>query len=369
MADGRVRIDGHLTRTGVFVYRNPDGTERREYRPPEEVFNLDSLDTFAAAYVTDDHPPEAVTIDNRNKYQVGSIDGARRDGNHVAASVVVYVPPVVAKIKNGKRDLSVGYQIDLDETPGTSPEGERYDAVQRNIRVNHVAIVDVGRAGPSASLRLDAAVMVDETKPLTQLRTDTMDELKKALQEKADAEVALAKAEIATAAEKTRADGLATEMEKLQARHDGLEAEVTKLKKDRTDADEKGAENFDATVAERVELYTAGALILDFGKCEAGEKKDPTTEMSKMKPREIQLAIVEKIDGVKLDDKRSDEYVSARADSALERARKGDDSAYKARAAGGTDADKRADEDEDPERAARNKMIARNKEARTPEKN
>ena len=59
-----------------------------------------------------------------------------------------------AAVEAGKHQLSVGYHADLDETPG-SWRGERYDAVQRNIRGNHLAIVDQGRAGPAAAIRID----------------------------------------------------------------------------------------------------------------------------------------------------------------------------------------------------------------------
>jgi hypothetical protein len=47
--------------------------------------------------------------------------------------------------------LSAGYELDLDPTPGEY-QGRRYDAVQRNIRINHVAAVPLGRAGTAMVL-------------------------------------------------------------------------------------------------------------------------------------------------------------------------------------------------------------------------
>ena len=47
-----------LTRTGFFVYMLPDGTKRREYRPPDEVFKADSLNAFAGIPITDEHHGE-----------------------------------------------------------------------------------------------------------------------------------------------------------------------------------------------------------------------------------------------------------------------------------------------------------------------
>lgn len=47
-----------------------------------------------------------------------------------------------------KYELSSAYYYDADMSPGTSPDGLRYDGIMRNIRANHVALVEAGRAGP-----------------------------------------------------------------------------------------------------------------------------------------------------------------------------------------------------------------------------
>src|SRR5690606_25874157 len=59
--------------------------------------------------------------------------------------------------RKDRREVSCGYRCLVDETPGVTPEGERYDRVQRRIRYNHVAIVPEGRAGEAVALRMDAA--------------------------------------------------------------------------------------------------------------------------------------------------------------------------------------------------------------------
>jgi hypothetical protein len=68
-------------------------------------------------------------------------------------------------ITAGKRQLSPGYDVRLDETPGITPDGKRYDAIQRDIVYEHIAIVTAGRQGPDVSLRFDGAdvgVMLDD---------------------------------------------------------------------------------------------------------------------------------------------------------------------------------------------------------------
>src|SRR5690606_32107950 len=54
--EGYIKDTPVLTRTGVFVYLDGQGRERREYRPPDEVFNADSLASLKGVPVTDTHP-------------------------------------------------------------------------------------------------------------------------------------------------------------------------------------------------------------------------------------------------------------------------------------------------------------------------
>lgn len=163
---GFLRVDAHLTRTGVFVYRNADGTERREYRPPGEVFNADALGSFAMAPLTDEHPPGYLTTQNARHYMRGTVGDLKRDGDYVRASLLVMDSELVAKLETGEaRQVSCGYRCDLEMTAGVSPEGENFDAIQRDIVGNHVAIVEIGRAGPGAAVRMDAsdlAVLLDQ---------------------------------------------------------------------------------------------------------------------------------------------------------------------------------------------------------------
>jgi Uncharacterized protein conserved in bacteria (DUF2213) len=53
----------------------------------------------------------------------------------------------ISAIKGGKAELSVGYSADLDWTAGVTADGERYDAIQRAIRGNHIAICSQARGG------------------------------------------------------------------------------------------------------------------------------------------------------------------------------------------------------------------------------
>lgn len=156
-ADGSLLVEGVLTRSGVFVYCDGAGKEWREYRPPSEVFNADAMASFELVPVTNDHPSSELDTHNACQLARGAIGKLRRDGDLVVAPLAVWDAETIRDVESGKRELSCGYMAEIVHEAGVSPEGERYDAIQRTIRGNHVAIVDVARAGREARIRMDAA--------------------------------------------------------------------------------------------------------------------------------------------------------------------------------------------------------------------
>jgi len=171
---GFLKTSGFFTRTGIFVYRNADGTERRELRLPEEVFKKDTIESLKSMPLTNDHPPEFVNPDNFNAYSVGytgeRIDRKKQgDEEYTDGDIIISQKQAMDDAQKGKDQLSVGYQVDLEFGPGTY-KGQPYDAIQRNIKGNHLAICDSARGGPSLRLRFDQndAIMVQNsgTNPL-----------------------------------------------------------------------------------------------------------------------------------------------------------------------------------------------------------
>jgi hypothetical protein len=160
---GYLRCDALITKTGVFAYRQAGGTVRRELRLPEEVFKTDALGSFALAPLTNGHPPVMLTARNTAKYQVGSVVEPKMDGDHVAAFVQITDADAIEAAEAGRRQLSCGYTCNLETRSGVTqgiagvPDGLHYDAIQRDIRGNHVALVDTARAGSTVQLRIDQA--------------------------------------------------------------------------------------------------------------------------------------------------------------------------------------------------------------------
>lgn len=151
--DGALLVDARVARTGIQKYAGyevgkPEMSLVRVWRPASEVFSADTLASFAHRPITNDHPTEPVTAENWKSVAVG-----QTSDEVVGETIFVRVPLMVSDgaaigdVESGKRELSAGYSCDLDFTPGTTQAGEAYDAVQRNIRINHIAIVQAGRAG------------------------------------------------------------------------------------------------------------------------------------------------------------------------------------------------------------------------------
>ena len=151
--DGYLVADARVARTGIQRYLGsevgrPDLQYVDVYRSPEEVFSSDSLKSFAHIPVTDDHPTEAVTADNWKKLAVGQTsDEIARDGDKLRVPLMVSDGAAIQKVQAGKRELSAGYTCELVWGDGLAEDGTPYQAKQTNIRANHVAIVQRGRAG------------------------------------------------------------------------------------------------------------------------------------------------------------------------------------------------------------------------------
>lgn len=156
--EGFLKVPGRVARVGVQQYLAKelglDGDPNRVirvYRPADEVFAPESLRTYDAADVTNDHPAELVNSKTFKKVSVGLVRGeGRRDGDFVVADLVVKDQSTIDDINGGKCELSAGYTAIYVPFSGKTDDGQEYDYIQREIRINHVAVVDRARAGANA---------------------------------------------------------------------------------------------------------------------------------------------------------------------------------------------------------------------------
>ncbi len=233
MDSGALRVPAFLTRTGIFTYLNPDGSERREYRPAEEVLSARVMDQARGIPLTNDHPADrrvdAATFSALAIGHVGDDVRPHDDGVRMAATIYVSDASAVQAVERGHlTEISLGYRVDFDPSPGEH-EGQPYHGVQRNLQINHAALVRRGRAGRDVGLRLDSAGdQIPERRPEVKIKIAGK-----------EYEAGSPEAQAAIDALALRADAAETEartvrVRALRDRLDALEIEVS----DRADADE-----------------------------------------------------------------------------------------------------------------------------------
>jgi len=118
----------------------------RLWRHPEELKK--AAETFNNIPLLCIHTPD-FPGDPPREYRVGvTHSNADFDGTYLTNGLSVWDNSAIAGIETEEqKELSSSYQYVADMTPGTTPDGEEYDGVMRDIVGNHVALVETGRAG------------------------------------------------------------------------------------------------------------------------------------------------------------------------------------------------------------------------------
>lgn len=168
--DGYMVATPRVARTGIQLYYGSEigktGDDASKIfkinRSEDEVFKTDSLATYGFKPVTDDHPPVEVTSANWKDYASGQVGGeVLRDQECIRVPMAIMDQRTIKKVQGGKVEISVGYDCEIEMTAGQLADGTKFDGSQKNIRVNHVAIVDAARGG--AKLRFgDATASLPE---------------------------------------------------------------------------------------------------------------------------------------------------------------------------------------------------------------
>lgn len=183
--------DNPLSLVGVFPYlgrsidpeANPDKLFN-VYRPAEELASPECVESFKLLPWVDDHTmlgseDEGLTPAERKGVQgvIGQdvyFDADDGDGV-LKGNIKVFSDAMASLIANGKKELSCGYRCRYEYAPG-SFKGQAYDYVQRDIRGNHLALVDNGRMGPDVAV-LDHFSFTIDSKEFTPMATQTKDKV------------------------------------------------------------------------------------------------------------------------------------------------------------------------------------------------
>lgn len=170
---GFLRVPATVGKVGVLTYINADGSQRREYRPAEELFAPESLDTLRMAIVTNNHPRadmlplSPASAPSVHVGHVGEVTITDPQTGELQVMMQVTSSEALSAIAAGRQQISPGYVVELDMTPGVW-DGMEYDAIQRKIRYDHVALVDRARGGPDLRVHLDSADNVVMEEPMSE---------------------------------------------------------------------------------------------------------------------------------------------------------------------------------------------------------
>lgn len=164
--NGYLWVDARVTRLGVMPYHNQPSDEydngqgvHQELKCEEELFKKETMDSFYGIPITIEHPYEGeVTPKTHRLLSVGTTMSYLKedDDNYFRARLLITDPNTIEEIMRRNQEgenyeVSCGYYADIDWEGGEWNSIE-YDAVQRNIRFNHLALVSEGRAGPEVRL-------------------------------------------------------------------------------------------------------------------------------------------------------------------------------------------------------------------------
>lgn len=144
--------DAILARTGKQSYtkdelfQDGDNTEVNVDRPYDEVMNAKTIASFENKPITFDHPDEDVNVGNYKDYAIGYVrdvhQGKTDKGEDVIlGNLVITDQEAINAIEQGDHtDLSCGYDCDIKDDGNGNYS-------QTNIRGNHLALCEQGRAG------------------------------------------------------------------------------------------------------------------------------------------------------------------------------------------------------------------------------
>jgi len=315
---GLLNVVANVTRTGVFVYTryNVETGELetiRQLRHPDDV--KESLSSLKGIPVTNEHPQELLSVETAKEYVVGMTSDVAKvipveesydnQEEYIEQSFTVFDAATIDDIQKGKREVSLGYSLDLADESGTW-NGQAYDCRQKNIVYNHLSIVHRARGGAGCAIQMDGkdinvdGVMFDDV-----LNNNAEGESMKTFN--FDGKEFEVKDDVHSLLESltAKAGELQANLDSAEAKLDSYKDEEKKKeaeKKEAMDADE-----FKSAVKARVGLERAAGKVLG------------DVALDSLTDREIKEKVIATASDVALDAK-SDAYVDARYDIVLETA-------------------------------------------------
>ena len=177
--------DNPLSKVGVYPYlgRSIDPEAQPDklfnvYRPAEELATEECIESFKLLPWIDNHVMLGAEEEGLTPAEQKSVQGVigqevMFDGETLRGNIKCFSEAMSNLIANGKKELSCGYRCIYEKVTGMF-NGQTYDYVQRNIRGNHLALVENGRMGPEVAV-LDHLVFTVDHKEFTHMADEKKD--------------------------------------------------------------------------------------------------------------------------------------------------------------------------------------------------
>lgn len=317
--------DVPIARVGVFPYVRKDGAVAMEAKLPDDLLSDETVQSANSKPITDNHPQGLVTRNNAKSLMKGfTATNAHVDGDKVKVDLTITDPDLIKEVNDGKQELSIGFSTKVSPQKGNY-KGMAYDCAQKNIQINHVAVVERGRAGHSVRLTGDSAEMVvdeseeQETMDMTKIRLDGADTDVNVASQDADR---IMKLDADNSAKAKQVADLKAQIKQLQDKLAALQGKSDASKKSADEAQAK-ADSLEKELASYKEKYEGDAFdeaieermnLIETVKPYVGDSYDFKGKSSK----DMKEAAIKSVnDSINLEGK-SDDYINAYFDSILE---------------------------------------------------
>lgn len=162
--NGFLEVKGsNISKVGVFPYSGAQIAPELDankiymvYRPNESLSDPETIKSFKLIPFLDDHTmigDSEGTIPAEQKGVHGIISAnVWFEEPYLKADIKVFSEHLKDLINKGKTELSIGYRCIYEQSSGEY-DGQAYDFIQRELRGNHLALVDEGRSGPDVAVQ------------------------------------------------------------------------------------------------------------------------------------------------------------------------------------------------------------------------
>lgn len=263
-----------LTKAGVFQYLGSEiGAPEPDrvynvYRPSEELQSPETIESFKLVPFIDEHTWLGEDGEAAERKGVQGIIGESIyfEEPYLFGNVRILSESIKDRINAGKVELSAGYKCKYDFEDGAF-NGQKYDAIQRDIRANHLALVDKGRSGADVAV-LDKLTITFDTAELLPM---TPEEILAAIAALSDEARAALLAELVPTQDETKEDEVTDEPTPVETAEDDVEESANNVE----EAAEAASEELDilkgeiAKLKEQVATTDTGALLREISKRDA----------------------------------------------------------------------------------------------------